>query len=238
MQGAPPLRVELYSRFSFLVWLFICTCVFLKLITCGICSPVPCQGHRIVLMEHFPSGLYISRALGDSGHSSVLALGRPYPPCSWGKPQPPGAQSLAIRSGCSRRRSARVTPATPPLLLLIPGWCCHLSLHFCEFLSLSSLLFVASPEGFSPSVSPPVSSKPKASSPLTFRYHHRITTAENTWGSGPFSAPQFSSCALHPGQGTTGSSGVDGARVQGRTLRDALHPSGLLEWKIVLHFLK
>lgn len=108
----------------------------------------------------------------------------------------------------------------------------------CLFTSVSSFPFPFPFRRFSPSVSPPVSSKPKASSPLTFRYHHRITTAENTWGSGPFSAPQFSSCALHPGQGTTGSSGVDGARVQGRTLRDTLHPSGLLEWKIVLHFLK
>lgn len=42
----------------------------------------------------------------------------------------------------------------------------------CLFTSVSSFpfrrcCFVASPEGFSPSVSPPVSSKPKASSPLT-----------------------------------------------------------------------
>lgn len=184
---------------------------------------------------------YFLLNLAHSGHSGILAFGRLYPPHFWGKHWLPGAQSLAVRSHCSRLRSPRVSARHP-----FPA-----SAHFGLVLSsLSSLLWVPFPfvtvtswHLLRVSLLPlahlcPL--KPKASSPALW---HSVTTiasatAENPQGSGPFSALRFSSCALCPGQGTTGSSGADGARVQGRTLRDALYPSGLVERKIILHFLK
>lgn len=174
MQGAPPLRVELHSKFSFLVWLFICKCVFIKLITCGTCSPALCPkaqdcsyGAFSLRFIHFSGkeaclnlSPYFLLNLAHSGHSGILAFGRLYPPHFWGKHWPPGAQSLAVRSHCSRLRSppCQCPPSLPCFCSFRAGAVISLftsvgSFPFCH------CYFVASPEGFSPSLSPPVSSK-------------------------------------------------------------------------------
>lgn len=116
LQGALPLLVELYSKFSFffLIWLLNCECVFIKLITYGAYSPVLYGRHRIVQMEHFPSFVYISQerrcvssvlSSVEPGtfwaHSKCLTSSRLCSLSPWKRHWPPGAPSLAVHSSNS-----------------------------------------------------------------------------------------------------------------------------------------